>query len=184
MKGPLVTVVTPVYNGAEFLDECIQSVLGQSYWNWEYVILDNCSTDGSFEVAKRYADRDSRIRAIREDTFVSQAKNFNRLLRYISSESVYCKFVLADDWIFANCLDEMVKVAMLRPGEEFEQYLRDPKPFLGVIAERMGAIKARHGGQAFGFFSCSKATNEVNFLAQKFARTVLGSNNIDSCNRT
>jgi formate dehydrogenase major subunit len=43
---------------------------------------------------------------------------------------------------------------------------------------------ARHGPQAIGIFSCSKATNEVNFLAQKFARAVLGTNNIDSCNRT
>ena len=42
----------------------------------------------------------------------------------------------------------------------------------------------RHGPQAFGMFSCSKATNELNFLAQKFARAVIGSNNIDSCNRT
>jgi formate dehydrogenase major subunit len=42
----------------------------------------------------------------------------------------------------------------------------------------------RHGPQAFGMFSCSKTTNELNFLAQKFARTVIGSNNIDSCNRT
>ena len=42
----------------------------------------------------------------------------------------------------------------------------------------------RHGPQAIGMFSCSKATNEVNFLAQKFARAVIGMNNIDSCNRT
>jgi formate dehydrogenase major subunit len=42
----------------------------------------------------------------------------------------------------------------------------------------------RHGGSSFGLLSCSKATNEVNFMAQKFARVVLGSNNIDSCNRT
>jgi formate dehydrogenase major subunit len=41
-----------------------------------------------------------------------------------------------------------------------------------------------HGPDAFGMFSCSKATNEVNFLAQKFVRTVIGTNNIDSCNRT
>ena len=41
-----------------------------------------------------------------------------------------------------------------------------------------------HGGSAFGLFSCSKATNELNFIAQKFARIVIGSNNIDSCNRT
>jgi formate dehydrogenase (hydrogenase) len=42
----------------------------------------------------------------------------------------------------------------------------------------------RHGPQTFGLFSCSKTTNELNYLAQKFARAVLGSNNIDSCNRT
>ena len=42
----------------------------------------------------------------------------------------------------------------------------------------------RHGPSTFGLFSCSKATNEVNFVAQKFARAAVGSNNIDSCNRT
>jgi formate dehydrogenase major subunit len=43
---------------------------------------------------------------------------------------------------------------------------------------------ATHGPTSFGLFSCSKATNELNYLAQKFARVVMGSNNIDSCNRT
>ena len=42
----------------------------------------------------------------------------------------------------------------------------------------------KHGPTTFGLFSCSKATNEVNYLAQKFARQVVGSNNVDSCNRT
>jgi formate dehydrogenase major subunit len=42
----------------------------------------------------------------------------------------------------------------------------------------------RHGPDTFGLFSCSKATNEVNYVAQKFARQVIGTNNIDSCNRT
>jgi predicted molibdopterin-dependent oxidoreductase YjgC len=46
------------------------------------------------------------------------------------------------------------------------------------------AAKAAHGPMTFGTFSCSKATNEVNYAAQKFSRAVLGSNNIDSCNRT
>ena len=51
---------------------------------------------------------------------------------------------------------------------------------LDVAAAGLGA----HRGTTFGMFSCSKATNEVNYLAQKFARVVMGSNNIDSCNRT
>jgi formate dehydrogenase major subunit len=46
------------------------------------------------------------------------------------------------------------------------------------------AATERHGPRSFGLFSCSKATNEVNYLAQKFARGVIGSNNVDSCNRT
>jgi formate dehydrogenase major subunit len=46
------------------------------------------------------------------------------------------------------------------------------------------AAGERYGPTTFGLFSCSKATNEVNFAAQKFSRVVLGSNNVDSCNRT
>jgi formate dehydrogenase (hydrogenase) len=46
------------------------------------------------------------------------------------------------------------------------------------------SVVAAHGPHAFGLFSCSKATNETNFLAQKFARSVIGTSNIDSCNRT
>lgn len=45
-------------------------------------------------------------------------------------------------------------------------------------------MRDTHGAQAFGLFSCSKSTNEMNFAAQKFARVVMGSNNLDSCNRT
>ena len=46
------------------------------------------------------------------------------------------------------------------------------------------AVLDRHGPEGFGMFSCSKATNEMNYAAQKFIRTAIGSNNIDSCNRT
>ena len=45
-------------------------------------------------------------------------------------------------------------------------------------------VTAEHGPKSFGLFSCSKATNEMNFVAQKFARQVIGTHNIDSCNRT
>ena len=66
--------------------------------------------------------------------------------------------------------------AALRPASWDEALDRTVAGFM--------AAKASHGPTASGIFSCSKATNEVNFAAQKFARTVLGSNNIDSCNRT
>jgi formate dehydrogenase (hydrogenase) len=55
---------------------------------------------------------------------------------------------------------------------------------LDRAARGLRAATERNGGNGVGLFSCSKATNEVNFVAQKFMRQVLGSNNIDSCNRT
>ncbi|MFU8862063.1 MAG: glycosyltransferase family 2 protein [Cyclonatronaceae bacterium] len=116
MKEPLVSVVTPVFNGEDYLAECIESVLGQSYTNWEYTIVNNCSTDASFEIATRYAGLDSRIRVVNNPVFLNQIQNLNNSLRQISSESKYCKMVLADDWIFPNCLSEMVKVAEMDSG--------------------------------------------------------------------
>jgi formate dehydrogenase major subunit len=55
---------------------------------------------------------------------------------------------------------------------------------LDRAAAGLRRVVDRHGPSSFGVFSCSKSTNEMNFIAQKFARTVIGSNNIDSCNRT
>ena len=55
---------------------------------------------------------------------------------------------------------------------------------LDRAAAGLQTVVGTHGPQSFGLFSCSKSTNEMNFAAQKFARTVIGSNNIDSCNRT
>ena len=55
---------------------------------------------------------------------------------------------------------------------------------LDRVVAGLQAAGAAHGSRTYGLFSCSKSTNEVNYAAQKFSRTVLGSNNIDSCNRT
>ena len=55
---------------------------------------------------------------------------------------------------------------------------------LGRAAAGIGAVTGEAGPEAFGMFSCSKSTNEMNYAAQKFIRTAMGSNNIDSCNRT
>jgi glycosyltransferase involved in cell wall biosynthesis len=106
---PLVSVVTPFYNTAPYLAECIESVLGQSYSKYEYLLVDNCSTDGSSEIANSYARRDSRIRVVRCSQFVPQLRNYNRALEEISQVSEYCKIVEADNYIFPDCLELMVR---------------------------------------------------------------------------
>lgn len=110
MSTPLVSVVTPFHNTARHLAQCIESVLAQSYRNFEYLLVDNCSDDGSTEIAKSFAARDPRIRVIRRDELLSQVRNYNSALAEISPDSRYCKIVQADDAIFPECLAAMVEV--------------------------------------------------------------------------
>jgi glycosyltransferase involved in cell wall biosynthesis len=108
---PKVSVVTPFYNTEPFLEECIRSVLAQSLGDFEYVLVNNRSTDRSPAIAHDYATADSRVRVITNETFLPQVQNYNTGLAAISAESQYCKMVQADDWIYPQCLEEMVALA-------------------------------------------------------------------------
>ena len=113
--SPIVSVVTPFYNTAEYLEQCIESVLGQTFDDFEYVLVDNHSTDGGGAIAASYANKDERIRLFSPPEFLSQCDNFNFGLRQISPASAYCKMVLADDWLYPQCLAEMVALAEANP---------------------------------------------------------------------
>lgn len=114
-SDPLVSLVTPFYDTADFLPACIESVLDQTYENWEYVLVDNCSEDGSGEIAEEYARKDDRIRVVHNDEFLGQIKNYNRGLSLISDDSVYTKIVEADNWLYPHCVSRMVELAERNP---------------------------------------------------------------------
>ncbi len=113
---PLVSVVTPIHNTAAYLTECIESVLQQTYSNWEYILVDNASTDGSGDIARSFASKDSRLRVFRYDELFSQVPNYNRALSLISPKSRYVKVLEADNWLFPECLDKMVTLAEANPA--------------------------------------------------------------------
>jgi glycosyltransferase involved in cell wall biosynthesis len=115
-REPLVSVLTPVFNGATHLRECIESVLAQTYTHWDYVIVDNCSTDHTLDIAQEYAARDSRIRVRRNQRFVPVIENHNIAFRQIAPASRYCKVVAADDWLFPECLEKMVALGEQHPN--------------------------------------------------------------------
>jgi glycosyltransferase involved in cell wall biosynthesis len=115
-ERPLVWVMTPVYNGERYLAECIESVLAQTHENWQYLVVDNCSSDGTSEIVRDYARRDARVRLHQAGEFLPIISNWNRALRLIPREAKYCKVVHADDTLFPECLERMVDVAERNPS--------------------------------------------------------------------
>ena len=113
---PLVSVITPVYNGSAFLRECIESVLAQNYAHWRYTILDNRSSDDTLEIAQSYASRDDRIRVVTNGAFLPLIANHNRAMTLIDPDSVYCKPLMADDWLYPDCLEQLVRCAVAKPA--------------------------------------------------------------------
>ena len=74
----LVSIVLPVYNGAKYLSESIDSVIAQTYKNWELLILDDCSTDETAEISKEYAEKDDRIKYILNEVNLRLPRNLNK----------------------------------------------------------------------------------------------------------
>ncbi len=134
-RVPTVSVVTPFYNTAEFLAECIESVLAQSFGDFEYLLVNNHSTDGSRDIAARYAARDSRIRLLDNAEFVGQIENYNGALTMVHPGCRFVKMVQADDAIFPECLAAMVEVANAHPQVGFvsSYHLRGEHPLGGGL---------------------------------------------------
>ena len=109
-----LSVITTVYNREAFLSECIESVLASSFDDFEYIIVDDSSTDGSYKIAKDYARRDKRVHVYRNDQNLGQFANRNHAVSYCNGQ--YIKFVDSDDVIYQNTLEIMSK-SMLRYPE-------------------------------------------------------------------
>lgn len=101
----------PFYNEEEFLGECISSVLAQEYANFEYILVDNRSSDRSLEIAREFASQDDRIRVCENEEHLSQVENFNNALHLISTDSAFTKIVQGDDWLYPDCVSKMVGLA-------------------------------------------------------------------------
>jgi glycosyltransferase involved in cell wall biosynthesis len=127
---PRVSVVGPFYNTAEYIAESIESVLRQNYANFEYILVNNKSTDGSREIALKYAQQDSRIKLFDNETFVGQSENYNGALKRIGADSKYVKMLQADDTLFPDCLRSMVELAERDPriGLVSSYYLNGDEP--------------------------------------------------------
>ena len=102
-RTPRVSVGLPVYNGQEYLAECLDSLLKQDFEDFELIISDNGSTDGTEEICRSYAARDDRIRYLREPENRGGSWNFNRL-----------PHLARGDYFRWSCHDDLCEPAHLR----------------------------------------------------------------------
>lgn len=112
----LVSIVIPVYNGEEYLAQCLDSVLAQSYVNWECIIVNNHSSDRTGEIAAHYCNTDNRFCLYETETLLPVIENHNFAVSKIARESRYCKILHADDFLFPDCLSEMMRIAIANPS--------------------------------------------------------------------
>ncbi len=104
-----VSIVIPVYNGERFLSQAIESVLQQSSPDWELIVVDDGSTDGTYRIAEAYARQDPRIRVIQQPNSGSCGAARNRGMRECSSESTYVAFLDADDFWYPRALASLLQ---------------------------------------------------------------------------
>ena len=102
-----VSVITPMYNCEKFISETIESVLNQTYTNWEMIIIDDCSTDKSKQIVKQYIERDKRIRliALNENSGAAVARNKGIEV----SSGRFIAFLDGDDLWESNKLEKQIQ---------------------------------------------------------------------------
>lgn len=103
--------MTPVYNGADYLAGCLESVRAQNYKNWIHFVADNASTDGSLRIAETFAARDPRVKVLSFRELLPMFENFNRALAAVPPSATYLKQLHADDTLHPTCLEKMVQAA-------------------------------------------------------------------------
>ena len=111
---PKISIIVPVYNVKEYLDECIQSILNQTHKNIELILIDDGSCDGSGKICDKYASSDIRIRVIhKHNEGVSKARNEGINI----AKGDYLAFVDADDYLDADCYESLLYLCIEKDAD-------------------------------------------------------------------
>lgn len=105
LKADLISIIVPVYNGEAYIDRCIRSVLQQEYREWELILVDGASVDGTLKICREWQKRDDRIRVIPTDENRGVSAGRNTGMKMARGD--YLFFLDADDWLMPDCLSRL-----------------------------------------------------------------------------
>lgn len=105
METDLVSIIVPVYNKAQYVSKCIESIINQSYRNLEIIIINDASTDGSYEICKDYAETDKRIKLVSNEKNIGLSASRNKGIEI--SKGKYIAFVDSDDYLTKKYVEQL-----------------------------------------------------------------------------
>lgn len=130
MSKPQVSILTTCFNCEKYIADCIESVLGSSFQDWEMIIVDDQSQDRSVAIAKKYAAKDDRIRLYINEKNLGDYPNRNKAASY--AIGTYLKYLDADDMLYKHTLEIMVNSMVRFPDAAMgisEKNLNDSLPY-------------------------------------------------------
>ncbi len=137
MASPNVSILTTIYNREKYLADCIDSVLGSTYQDWELIIVDDQSTDSSVGIAQSYAAKDDRIKVYVNEQNLGDYPNRNQAAAY--AQGKYLKYLDADDLIYPHGLQIMVETMEAHPNCALgvsQEVVEDLKPYPFVMTPK------------------------------------------------
>lgn len=141
----LVSVIIPIYNVEAFLEECIESVINQSYKNIEILLVDDGSTDKSSDICDLYANKDKRVKVIhKKNGGVSDARNVG----FANCVGRYVYFLDGDDYIENNAIENLLEFAI---NKDLEIVLFDAKIINenGEVSDSTRYIRKKQNGEVY-----------------------------------
>ncbi|MCH5248437.1 MAG: glycosyltransferase family 2 protein [Lachnospiraceae bacterium] len=105
INSNLISIIVPIYNGGDYIDRCVGSILKQTYTEWELLLMDGASSDDSPQLCDEWQRRDKRIRAFHSERNRGVSEGRNMGLREASG--AYIMFVDVDDWLLPDCLQRL-----------------------------------------------------------------------------
>lgn len=112
--GPKVSIIIPVYNTSDYLSQCLESLVGQTYRNLEIILIDDASKDSSPEICDQYAAKDSRVIVVHKQ---NEGASFARKAGIDLASGEYVMFVDSDDWIENDTVSQLVDSAEMNKAD-------------------------------------------------------------------